>query len=158
MVDIISRTSGPRREDEQARRLIEANRPVIDRLADHLTNGAYSASKRAPARTGPEPSGLVIHTARATTTTEPPRPFVRVAVNGRVSMVDTNTGRQMHHLGDIRRRDGVDGFRLATRENGFFSPVDPEIAAALADLDGRPVAGHDGERALVDAIGVRLQL
>lgn len=158
MVDIISRHSGPRPEDERARRLIEANRPTIEGLADRLTNGAWSARKNQPKAAAPEPSGVIIHTARATTTSEPARPFVRVAVNGRVSMVDTNTGKQMHHLGDVRRRDGVESFRLATRENGFFSPVDPEIAAALSDLDGSPVTGHDGERGLIDAIGVRLQL
>lgn len=158
MVDIISRRSGPRPEDERVRKVIEANRPTIDRLADHLTNGAWSARRQQPTPAGPEPSGVIIHTARASTATEPPKPFVRVAVNGRVSMVDANTGRQMHHLGDIRRRDGADGFRLATRENGFFSPVDPELASALADLDGAAVAGRDGERALIDAIGVRLQL
>lgn len=156
MVDIISRRSGPRPEDERIRKLVETNRPVIDRLANHLTDGAWSTRNQRPA--APQASGLVIHTARATTATEPPRPFVRVAVNGRVSMVDTNTGRQMHHLGDVRRRDGVQSFRLATRENGFFSPVDPTLASALADLDGQVVEGSDGERGLIDAIGVRLQL
>lgn len=158
MVDIISRRDGPRPEDERLRRVIDANRPTLNRMADHLTNGAWSARKQQPAATGPEPSGLMIHTARASTATEPPKPFVRIAVNGRVSMVDSNTGRQMHHLGDIRRRDGVDSFRLATSENGFFSPVDPDLATALASLDGEPVRGRDGERALIEAIGVRLQL
>ncbi|MFT3973384.1 MAG: hypothetical protein QM699_08020 [Amaricoccus sp.] len=157
-MDIISRRDGPRPEDERARRLIEANRPTIDRLADRLTNGAWSARQQQPKPAAPQPSGVMIHTARASTAAEPPRPFVRIALNGRVSMVDTNTGRQMHHLGDVRRRDGVDSFRLATRENGFFSPVDPAIAAALADIDGTPVTGRDGERALLDAIGDRLQL
>lgn len=158
MVDIISKRSGPRAEDERARRLIDANRPTINRLADHLTNGAWSARQRQQKSEEPQTAGLVIHTARATTQTEPPRPFVRLAINGRVSLVDTNTGRQLHHLGDVRRRDGVDAFRLATKENGFFSPVDATIATALADIDGTPVAGRDGERALMDAIGARLQL
>jgi hypothetical protein len=155
MVDIVSKHSGPRPEDERARRVIEANRPTIERLADHLTNGAWSARRQPKAE--PQPEGLVIHTARATTQTEPPRPFVRVAVNGRVSMVDLNTGRQMHHLGDVRRRDGREVFRLATRENGFFSPVDAEIAEALADLDGQ-ILDAAGESRLIKAVGDRLHI
>lgn len=157
MVDIVSRRSGPRAEDERARRLIEANRPTIERLADHFSNGAWSARKTARP-TEPQPEGLIIHAARATATEAPPKPFVRVAVNGRVSLVDANTGRQMHHLGDLRRRDGRDAFVLATRENGFFSPVAAEIAAALAEFDGREAAGRDGERALTEAIAARLDI
>lgn len=158
MVDIVSKRSGPRAEDERARKLIEANRPVIEGLANRLTNGAWSARNRVNPGREPEPAGLVIHTARATTTTEPPRPFARVAVNGRVSLVDENTAKQLHHLGDVRRRDGRESFRLATKENGFFSPVDPDIAEALADLDGLVVEGREGERALIEAIGTRLRI
>ncbi len=154
-MEIISRGNGPRREDEQAKRLIAANRPTIERLADRLSNGAYSARKTAkPQR--PEASGLIIHTARATAIVDPPKPFVRVAVNGRVSMVDANTGRQLHHLGDLRRRDGRERFVLATRENGFFSPVEDDLAAALAELDGHVLEGAGSEKALVAAIEARL--
>jgi hypothetical protein len=156
MVEIVSKRSGPRPEDDRARRLIEANRPTIEKLADRLSGGAWSA-RRQP-KPEPQAEGLIIHTARASTPTAPPRPFVRIAVNGRVSMVDTNTGRQMHHLGDIRRADGGQRFRLATRANGFFSPVDPEIAAALADLDGHRLDGADAERRLIETIGARLAI
>ena len=156
MVDIVSKRSGPRPEDERVRRLIEANRPTIEKLADRLTNGAWSASKQPVA--APQPQGLVIHTARAATRVEEPRPFVRIAVNGRVSLVDTDTGRQLHHLGELRRRDGRDSFRLATRENGFFSPVDPEISEALADLDGTTLDGAGAERRLIASIAERLHI
>jgi hypothetical protein len=156
-VDVISRGSGPHREDEQAKRLIAANRPTIERLADQLSNGAYSARKAAKPRP-PEASGLVIHTARAAAIVDPPKPFVRVAVNGRVSIVDANTGRQLHHLGDLRRRDRRERFVLATRENGFFSPVETGLAAALAELDGHVMEGAGSERALVASIGARLGL
>lgn len=156
MIDIVSKRGGPRPEDERARRLIEANRPTIEKLADRLTNGAWSASRRP--KPAPEPEGLVIHTARAAARAEPARPFVRVAVNGRVSLVDLDTGRQIHHLGDLRRSDGRERFRLATRENGFFSPVDPEIAAALADLDGHALDGAEAEPRLIEAIGARLHI
>ncbi len=154
MIEIISKQSGPRAEDERARAMIDANRPTIDRLANQLTNGAWST--RNQPKPAPQPRGLIIHTARASTATEPARPFFRIAVNGRVSMVDANTGRQMAHLGDIRRRDGCETFRLATRDNGFFSPVEPEIAALLADLDGLPLDGAAAEQALIAAIESRL--
>jgi hypothetical protein len=45
MVDIFSRRDGPRPEDARIRRLIEDNRATIDRIADHISNGAYSARK-----------------------------------------------------------------------------------------------------------------
>lgn len=160
MVDIISGRSGPRAEDERARRLIEANRPTIERLADQLSGGAWSARRRAKPEE-PRPEGLIIHSAPARIPDAPPQPFVRIALNGRVSLVDANTGKQMHHLGDLRRRDGREAFRLATRENGFFSPVAPDIAAALSDLDGRDLDGRDragGERALIADISARLEI
>lgn len=158
MVDIISkRGDEPRPEDARIRRVLEANRPVIDKLADHLTNGAWSNRGRGQAA-APEPEGLLIHTARASTARGPAAPFVRVAVNGRVSLVDANTGRQLRHLGDLRRGPEGQRFRLATRDNGFFSPLDPEIAALLADLDATPVAGAEAERGLIAAIGERLEI
>lgn len=139
MVDIISKRDGPRREDVEAKRLIEANRGTIERLADRFSNGAYSARKTAATAEGAAPAGVIIHTARRTTLSGTPRPFVRIAINGRVSVVDANSGRQLHHVGDLRRQDKGQCFRLATRENGFFSPVDSEVAAALSDLDGQAV-------------------
>lgn len=154
MIEIVSKRNGPRREDEAARRLIEANRPTIERLANHFSGGTWS-QRHAP-KPAAEAEGLIIHTARAATTDAPPKPFLRLAVNGRVSMVDANSGRQMHHIGEVRRRDGRTTFRLATRDNGFFSPVDDTLAAALADLDGQPVEDRAAERSLIDAIGGRL--
>lgn len=155
MVDIISkRGDGPRPQDARMRQVLAANRPVIDKLADHLTNGAWS--NRNTPKAAPQAEGLIIHTARASTVRGPAQPFVRVALNGRVSMVDANTGRQMHHLGDLRRGPAGERFRLATRENGFFSPLDTEIATPLTDFDDQPLEGADAEARLVAAISERL--
>ena len=157
MVDIISkRGDGPRPEDARMRRMLADNQPLLNKMADHLTNGAWS-SRNAP-KAAPRAEGLVIHTARASTARGPAQPFVRVALNGRVSMVDANTGRQMHHLGDLRRGPEGERFRLATRENGFFSPLDPEVAAPLADFDGQALEGADAEARLVAAISERLEI
>ena len=66
-------------------------------------------------------------------------------------MVDENSGRQLHHIGDLRFRDGSDVFVLATKANQYFSPVDEGIAAALSDL---AVATDTvaGETAIVDGV------
>ena len=94
-------------------------------------------------------------TARAGGQTEA-RPYVRISPNNRVVVVDEETGRQMHFVGELRRVEGRRRFALATRENRFFSPVEGGIAAALTDLDGREVAGTMAERALADEIAARL--
>jgi hypothetical protein len=52
----------------------------------------------------------------------------------------------MHFLGEIRRAEGVWRFVLATKANGFFAPVDADIAARIATLDGAPMgAGRDDD-------------
>jgi len=153
MVDIISRPSGSRPEDVRIRRLVEDNRATITRLADHLTNGAYSAA-RAP-RPEPQARGLIIHVV-GSGPAEEAEPAIRVSLNGRVVVVDENSGRQLHHLGDIRRIDGGDAFVLATSQNRYFAPVEEPLAEALADFDGRQI-GHDyGEETLASEISRRL--
>jgi len=47
MVDIISKKTGPRREDVVAKRLINNNWSTISRLADQISNGGYSKSRQA---------------------------------------------------------------------------------------------------------------
>ena len=54
--------------------------------------------------------------------------------------------------------DGERRFVLATRENGFFAPVDAEVAAALTGLDGMAVGGADGEERLAAEIRQHLGL
>lgn len=141
---ILSRGDSPRREDVAARRLIDANRATIEQLADRISNGAYSARKAAAQRPAePEPEGLSIHIGGAPAAAEP-KPYVRVSPNKRVVVIDYETSRQMHHLGEVRRVDGVWRFVAATRANGFFSPLDDDIAALIAPLDGaRMGTGRD---------------
>ena len=142
MVHIISRGEGPRREDHEARRLIDNNRATITKLADTLSNGAYSASRSARAEQKDRaPDGLIIADYGAGRRPDVPEPRVNISLNRRVVVVDDATSRQMHHLGELRRQDGVLRFVLATKENGFFTPVTEEIAAALAPLDGAEIGG-----------------
>jgi len=157
VVEIISKRRGPRREDVQARELIERNRGTIERLADHLTGGAYSASCAEKA-VEPRPAGPSIHVLGASPASDRPKPYVRISPNDRVVLADADSGRQMHLLGQIRGTDGERWFALATRENGFVAPLDAETSAALASLDGAKLhQGYDEDR-LADDIRERLGL
>ena len=119
------------------------------------TVGAADAERRKK----PVPAGLMIHDLGAGRAETAPKPYIRVSPNNRVVVVDGETGRQMHFLGELRRLDGRRCFVLATRENRFFSPVEDGIGAVLADLDGREIAGSSAaERELAAEIAQRLGL
>ncbi|WP_287097219.1 hypothetical protein [Mesorhizobium sp.] len=154
MVEIISKRDGPRREDVQVKRLIEQNRSTIVRLADQISGGGYSASRKP--RQQPKAEGLIIHVGGSAAHVAEAKPSIHVTMNGRVISKDQNTGRQLHHIGDIRNRGGDQTFVLATKQNGFFSPVDEIIAEALADLDGSRLASTYTEEQLAADIGAKL--
>ncbi|MCB1353581.1 MAG: hypothetical protein KDK03_12680 [Rhodobacteraceae bacterium] len=159
MVDIISRRDGPRREDVAARRLISENSATIRKLADNLSGGGYSAGLTRPkVPKAPEASGLITHDLKAPRAKDEAKPFIRISVNNRVVMADMNSGRQLEFLGEIRREGGQRHFRLARKQNGFFSEMDEELSAALADLDGVMVGGSYPEKSLAADIGARLGL
>ncbi len=155
-MDIVSKRSGPRREDQAARRLIEQNRGTIERLADQISNGAYSASKAAPRPQSPEASGLIMSDLRGPAPVRRAKPYVRISPNRRVVVVDDTTSRQMHHLGELRRVDGRMTFVLATTANGFFSALEPALADRLAPLDGVALDAERTEAALAAEIGALL--
>ncbi|TIL47811.1 hypothetical protein [Mesorhizobium sp.] len=154
MVEIISKRDGPRREDAQVKRLIEQNRSTIVRLADQISGGGYSASRKP--RQQPKAEGLIIHIGGGTAPVAEAKPSIQVTMNGRVISKDRNTGRQLHHIGDIRDRGGDQVFVLATKQNGFFSPVDEIVAEALADMDGSRLAATYTEEQLAFDIGAKL--
>lgn len=152
-MDIISKRSGPRREDVQARALLEKNRGTIEKLADQISGGGYSAQKRArDMPKEPQAEGLILSDLKAPRVNDTPVPYVRVSPNHRVVVVDDVTSRQMHYLGEIRRIDGQWRFVLATKANGFFSPVEPEMAALLAALDGATMGGGRDDASLAAEI------
>ena len=86
------------------------------------------------------------------------KPYVRVSMNGRVVLVDYETGSQLHHLGDVRGKGAAAKFALATKANGFFAPVGAEIAEALQGLDGRAVGDRAAEDAFKADVGAALGL
>lgn len=156
-MDIISKRTGPRREDVKARALIESNRGTITQLADTLTGGGYSARKAAAAQPKePQAQGLIFSDLGAGRQAGPARPYIRISPNGRVTAVDIETNRQLHHLGEIRRLDGRSCFVVATKANGFFSAVASEIAEPLAALDGAVMGGARTDQALAAEIAALL--
>jgi hypothetical protein len=148
--------SEPRREDLAARQLIERNRATIERLADHLSSGTFSASRQA--KPVPQPEGLMIRVMGGPPAEETPQPYVRISPNDRVVLADHATGRQLEFLGQIRRENGARRFVLATKANGFFAELASATAARLAGLDGAQLTSDYGDECLSadirDCLGV----
>lgn len=156
MVEIFSKHEGPRREDAHVKRLIEQNRDVITKLADQLSGGRYSESRKP--KLAPQAEGLIIHIGGGVRPASAPEPKIRVTANGRVISVDSTTGRQLQHFGDIRDRQGLKTFALATKANGYIRPLDETIVEALLDMDGVVVGSSYDDRDLTTDIGLRLDI
>lgn len=153
-MDIFSKRDGPRREDVQAKRLISENAGVIRKLADQISGGGYTATQKKMAEAGKEPQakGLLIHDLGGGHGGEAPVPYVRISPNNRVVIADLNNGRQLHFLGEIRGDFRGKRFCLATKENGFISPVEGEVLEALRHLDAVEINSGFDENALKNAI------
>ncbi|WP_120632726.1 hypothetical protein [Ruegeria sp. EL01] len=160
MVDIFSKKDGPRREDQDARRLLQGNGATIRRLADQISNGAYSRSRAAmaDAKKEPTPDGLNIHVYGGPSAPSEPNPVVRISTNERVFVMDANSGKQMEFLGQLCVKDGVKYFALATKENGFISPPPEEITDILSDLNNVVIDSDEIKEKLADVITRRLEL
>ncbi len=157
-MDIISKKSGPRAEDQQAKQHIQRNWGTIEKLADTLSGGKYSADKAKKAAPPPQAQGLIIVDQARPRMPDVPEPYLRISMNGRVVVADTNSGMQMHFLGQIKRQNGEMRFTLATAENGFISPLEPEFQEKLADLADRVVNRAFSEDDLAAEIRQRLQI
>jgi hypothetical protein len=157
-MDIISRKSGPRPEDQQAKQHLQRNWGTIEKLADTLSGGKYSADKAKKAAPPLQASGLIFVDQARPRLADVPVPYLRISTNGRVVIADTNSGIQMHFLGQLKRVNGEVQFIIATKENGFFTPVDPEIHDKIADLANRMVNRNYSEDNLAQDIKARLQI
>ena len=145
MVDIFSKNDGPRREDVEAKRLLQGNMGTIHKLADQLSNGGFSRSRATMAKAKQEPKakGLNIHILGGASQAHAPEPVIRISIDDRVMIMDARSGKQMTFLGQLRLRNRVKYFALATSENGFVSPLDPEIENLLQDLNGIVIENDD---------------
>ncbi|MCG6903032.1 MAG: hypothetical protein LJE68_10155 [Rhodobacter sp.] len=157
-MDIISRKSGPRREDEQAKRHINQNWGTIEKLADQISGGRYSADKVRRAAPAPQASGKIIIDQAARAAPDEAKPYLRISVNGRVVVADLNSGRQLDFLGQLKRVGGVMRFVIATRENGFFSPLDDETFALIGDLADTAITADFSKKDLEQELKTRLKL
>jgi hypothetical protein len=157
-LDIISRKSGPRAEDAQAKQHINRNWGTIEKLADTLSGGKYSANKAKKNAPPPQPEGLIIHDLARPRVAEDPIPYLRISTNGRVVLADTSSGIQLHFLGQLKRVDGVVRFVLATRANGFFTPLDSDVEEKIADLANLTVNRSYSEDDLARDIKERLKI
>lgn len=133
-MDIHSKKSGPRAEDQQAKQHIQRNWGTIEKLADTLSGGKYSADKAKKAAAPPQAKGLIIVDQARPRKADVPNPYLRISPNGRVVIADTNSGVQLHFLGQLKRIDGAVRFVLATAANGFISPLAEDIHDKIADL------------------------
>jgi hypothetical protein len=156
MVDIVSKRDGPRREDAEIGRFLKQNRTIITKLADQISNGQYSRSKRPEPVLQPE--GLIIHIGDRPAAEPELQPQIRVTANGRVVAVDIGSSRQLAHFGDIRKTGPVRTFVLASAANGYVAPLDDEALDVLADIDGVAIGASYDTGELAADIGRRLDI
>jgi hypothetical protein len=160
VVHIISKRDGPRREDVEAKRVIQQNRGTIEKLANHLSAGRYGEMRKAAAEpVAVEVFRKTLHSGY-TPGSQPAalRPYVRISPNNRVVVADLVSGRQLHFLGELRGARDAQRFVLATRENGFHAPLEDDLRDRLADLDGRAMSADDADVALKRDIADRLDI
>ncbi len=157
-MDIHSRKSGPRAEDQQAKQHLQRNWNTIEKLADTLSGGKYSADKAKKAAAPPQAKGIIFVDQARPRLADDPVPYLRISTNGRVVIADTSSGIQMHFLGELKRVNGEVRFIIATRENGFFTPLDADLAEKIADLANLQVNRSYSEDDLAQDIKMRLQI
>lgn len=155
-MDIFSKKTGPRAEDVQARQHLQRNWGTIEKLADTLSGGKYSADKARRAAPPPQPEGLIIVDQARPRVADDPEPYLRISTNGRVVVADANSGVQVHFLGQLKRVDGAVRFLIASAENGFFSPLALELQTKIGDLAGRAINRDYPEEELARDIKQRL--
>lgn len=159
-MDIFSKRDGPRIEDAQAKRMLKENAGTIRKLADQISNGGYSRMQAEDARRKqqPKPDGLMIHDFKVLASTDAPLPYVKISINNRVVLVDSNNGRQLQLLGEIRGNFIKKTFVFATKENGFISPIEEDTRESISDLENIEITSNYSEKDLAKDLEERLGL
>ena len=155
-MDIFSKQIGQRPEDEQARRHLQKNWGTIQKLADTLSGGKYSEGLKK--KEAPQAQGLIFMDQAPRPVVDAPDPYLRISANGRAVIADTNSGLQLHFLGQLKRVDGNVQFIIATTENGFFTPLDAGLHDQIADLANRVVNRSYSEEDLAQDLKARLKI
>lgn len=149
MVEIISKRSEPSDDDLRLRHVLKQNRSTIHALTKVLTGGEASPS---PAPIVPSTSASASYSFASPSGSGEARPYVRISMNGRVVLVDYESGRQMAHLGDVRSGEKGSVFRLASRRNGAFAPLSDGLELRLLWLDGCSLTSSAEEQGLKERI------
>ena len=157
-MDIRSRLSSERPEDKQAQQHIKRNWGTIEQLANTISGGKYSADKAKKAAPPPKAQGLIFVDQARPSLPDAPVPYLRISMNGRVVLADNSSGIQLHFLGEIKRVNGERCFVVATKENGYFTPLAEELAEKIADLANRTINRDYPEDSLAEDIKARLQI
>ena len=158
MVTIISKQDGPSKKEAELKHHLKQNRGTLEGMVKALKHGPMAhLAQPEPTIQAPQGSGRTVF-YKNTSSEGDAKPYVRVSMNGRVVLVDYETGSQLHHLGDVRGKGQAAKFALATKANGFFAPVDAEIAEALSGLDGRAAGDREAEEAFKAEVAAALGL
>lgn len=147
-MDIFKKRDGPRPEDVRARRLINENAATIQKLADQISNGGYSAMQKNKAKEPPKPRGLIHHDMAVPAAAQDPEPYVRISLNDRVVLACKRSGRQIQLLGEIRRAFPDRKFVIATAERGYITPVSEDVLTAIGHLDEAVITSDFSEKDL----------
>ncbi len=161
-MDIISKRSGPREQDKYAKEHLRRNWGTIEKLADQISGGGYSTNKAKSAAAAkpaePRGSGKIFVDQSSSRSADVPEPYLRISANGRVVVADRNSGRQLHFLGELKRRNGDVQFVLATAGNGYITPLDPDLQQSIVDLADRVLDQDYSEDDLFRDLSSRLTL
>ncbi len=158
MVTIISKQEGPSKREAELKHTLKENRATIEGMAGALKRGPMAHLAPQPSVQAPAASGTTSVFYRKTSSEGEAKPYVRVSMNGRVVLVDYETGNQLHHLGDVRGKGAAARFALATKANGFYAAVDDEIGTALTSLDGRTIPDRVAEETFKADVSAALGL
>ena len=157
-MDMKSRLSSDRPEDRRAQEHVRRNWGTIEKLADTLSGGKYSADKAKKAAPPPQAQGLIIIDQARPRLADEPVPYLRISMNGRVVLADSGSGIQLSFLGQIQRVNGVQRFVIATAENGFVAPLESALNDKIADLADVTINRAYSEDDLARDIKTRLQI
>jgi len=147
-------------EDVKARRLISENMPVIRKLADQISDGGYTRMRQQEAKRREQPKldGLMIYDLKGPVRNDIPDPYVKVSLNNRVVLADKSSGLQIQMLGEIRGNFTSKKLVLATKENGFLSPLDDDLYTRLKHLEGVEITRDFTEKDLANELESVLDL
>src|SRR5260370_19098419 len=131
MVEIITKRNGPRKEEAAARRFLRENSATRMKIGNQLSGGRLPEK---PVVNPMQGTPAIRRACAAPSRTEDRRPYTSISLNGRVIVIDFNSGRQLDYIGEIRGQGGGRRFLLATTGNLFFSPLAPPLQQLLGCL------------------------